>query len=139
MPQRVQRKRVKGLPGMPPGAKYVGRPSRWGNPFWIYKGHTTAGPSWGKAREVWGHISRVQCDAAYVTSSSALGSADAVELFESLMRVRARDEGDRLREWLAPLVGKDLACWCPLDQPCHADVLLRLANPSPSTSTPKEA
>ena len=26
------------------------------------------------------------------------------------------------------LRGKDLACWCPLDQPCHADVLLDLAN-----------
>lgn len=26
------------------------------------------------------------------------------------------------------LTGKDLACWCPLDQPCHADVLLELAN-----------
>lgn len=29
---------------------------------------------------------------------------------------------------LSPLRGKDLACWCPLDQPCHADVLLELAN-----------
>jgi len=29
---------------------------------------------------------------------------------------------------LAPLRGHDLACWCPLDQPCHADVLLELAN-----------
>lgn len=26
------------------------------------------------------------------------------------------------------LRGKDLACWCPLDQPCHADVLLDIAN-----------
>ena len=26
------------------------------------------------------------------------------------------------------LGGKDLACWCPLDQPCHADVLLEIAN-----------
>ena len=26
------------------------------------------------------------------------------------------------------LAGKDLACWCPLDAPCHADVLLRWAN-----------
>jgi hypothetical protein len=26
------------------------------------------------------------------------------------------------------LRGKDLACWCPLDQLCHADVLLELAN-----------
>lgn len=31
----------------------------------------------------------------------------------------------RLRHELG---GRDLACWCPLDQPCHADVLLRLAN-----------
>lgn len=29
---------------------------------------------------------------------------------------------------LPKLRGKNLACWCPLDQPCHADVLLELAN-----------
>jgi hypothetical protein len=32
---------------------------------------------------------------------------------------------------LSELRAKDLACWCPLDQPCHADVLLELANPLP--------
>jgi Domain of unknown function (DUF4326) len=26
------------------------------------------------------------------------------------------------------LAGHDLACWCPLDVPCHADVLLDVAN-----------
>jgi len=26
------------------------------------------------------------------------------------------------------LRGHDLACWCPLDQPCHADRLLEVAN-----------
>jgi len=49
---------------------------------------------------------------------------------------------DHFREWLAKtpagldmaaaareqLRGKDLACWCGLDQPCHADVLLEIAN-----------
>ncbi len=30
------------------------------------------------------------------------------------------------------LRGKNLACWCKLDQPCHADVLLQLANKEPS-------
>jgi hypothetical protein len=30
------------------------------------------------------------------------------------------------------LRGKDLACWCPLDAPCHADVLLELANAGPN-------
>jgi len=29
---------------------------------------------------------------------------------------------------VAELRGKNLACWCKLDAPCHADVLLELAN-----------
>ena len=33
------------------------------------------------------------------------------------------------RFWVvSKLRGRDLMCWCPLDQPCHADVLLELAN-----------
>ena len=59
----------------------------------------------------------------YVVGVHATDRAHAVELY---------------REWLVNgsgaldvliLRGKDLACWCPLDQPCHADVLLELANP----------
>ena len=34
----------------------------------------------------------------------------------------------QLPKFLEGLRGKDLMCWCPLDQPCHADVLLELAN-----------
>ena len=40
----------------------------------------------------------------------------------------------RYRQEIAPTIdaselrGKNLACWCPLDGPCHADVLLELAN-----------
>ena len=30
--------------------------------------------------------------------------------------------------FLDPLKGKDLACWCPIDLPCHADILLKYAN-----------
>jgi hypothetical protein len=49
----------------------------------------------------------------------------------------AEDCVRRFREEQAPeyeglplerLRGKNLACWCRLDQPCHADVLLELAN-----------
>ncbi len=29
---------------------------------------------------------------------------------------------------VAELRGKDLACWCPLDQLCHAEMLLEVAN-----------
>lgn len=38
---------------------------------------------------------------------------------------------DRLEEnpeFLEPLRGKNLACWCPLDQPCHVDILLEFLN-----------
>lgn len=45
--------------------------------------------------------------------------ATAVECFEGLYGMI--DGLDELR-------GKDLACWCPLDEPCHADILLEWAN-----------
>jgi hypothetical protein len=33
----------------------------------------------------------------------------------------------------AELAGRDLACWCPADHPCHADVLLDIANGTATT------
>jgi hypothetical protein len=36
--------------------------------------------------------------------------------------------GAYLRQNLHEIRGKNLACWCALDQPCHADVLLEIAN-----------
>ena len=49
----------------------------------------------------------------------AHGRTKAVELFERYVL-----PGLPVQE----LCGKDLACLCPLDQPCHADVLLKAAN-----------
>jgi hypothetical protein len=53
--------------------------------------------------------------------------------------IRTNEEAVRLyRQWLpgtplcgqvSELAGHDLMCFCPLNQPCHADVLLDLANP----------
>jgi Domain of unknown function (DUF4326) len=48
---------------------------------------------------------------------------------ESLLRYRLHIEGFDMATLETDLTGKDLACWCPLNQPCHADVLLELANP----------
>lgn len=48
----------------------------------------------------------------------------AVEVFKGI----AEERMQRDPQWLAPLRGKDLACWCKLDALCHADVLLDLAN-----------
>ncbi|WP_280470981.1 DUF4326 domain-containing protein [Nocardia cyriacigeorgica] len=126
-PKRIQRKRTRGW-RMPEGAAYVGRPSRWGNPFRIYHGHSLVGPSWSVVRESWVHVRADQAVYAYVTSSHPISVAEAVGQFRMLLDIRRRDEPDQLRRWLAPLRGRDLACWCPLDQPCHADVLLELAN-----------
>ena len=53
-------------------------------------------------------------------------AAEAVALY----RVHLGPGGDRaldLDEVWAGLAGRDLACFCPLDTPCHADVLLALA------------
>ena len=46
----------------------------------------------------------------------------------------------RILAELHTLRGRDLACWCPLDRPCHADVLLELANKSepPHDGTPHQ-
>jgi hypothetical protein len=49
-----------------------------------------------------------------------------LEYFE--FELRRKHPGDALREFLEPLRGRDLACWCKLDAPCHADILPKLAN-----------
>lgn len=102
-PKRIQRKRTKGW-RMPEGAVYVGRGSKWGNPFrW-------ESPSAIAALER-GEIAR---------AAIAESRADAVQMFRHCFLLFADD--------LAELRGKDLVCWCAEDQPCHADVLLEWAN-----------
>lgn len=104
MPKRIQRKRTKGW-RMPENAVYVGRPTRWGNP-WKAGVYVCAHPDCGPG------------------SHPLVSVAQAVETFRSWLEGMLRvDPG-----WLEDLRGKDLACWCPLDQACHADVLLQLAN-----------
>ena len=55
-------------------------------------------------------------------------------LAESLRLYRIHAEGFAAAALRRDLAGRDLACWCNLDQPCHADVLLEVAN-SESDST----
>jgi len=91
MPVRIQRKRTKGW-RMPLNTVYVGRPTKWGNPY---------------------------------IPESPDEYQEAVDDFEFWMKALiARGLNHDFNE----LRGKDLACWCPLDRPCHADVLLKLAN-----------
>lgn len=128
MPERIQRKRAKGWK-MPEGAVYVGRPTKWGNPF-SWNGYRKYPPSQyldGTPREA-EDMQRIP---------DAERRRWSVIDFEDMLR-RA-PTGDTGTGWGRPgetaydtirreLAGKDLACWCPLDAPCHADVLLKIAN-----------
>lgn len=89
-PRRMQRLRRAGW-RMPAGVAYVGRPTRWGNPF--------------RTDETTDHAQAVDKFRVYMAARPALRAAVRLEL-----------------------AGVDLACWCPLTVPCHADVLLAIAN-----------
>jgi hypothetical protein len=112
MPKRIQLSRAKGW-RLPANAAKVDRTTHFGNPYVIGERMDM------KMVRRWGwHISpegqRIVCKDA----------SDAVRRFEHALQW---DEAihDYVRE---ELCGKDLACWCALDQPCHVTVLLRIAN-----------
>ena len=115
-PVRVQLRRTKGW-RMPENTVSVARPTKWGNP-WSVKGVR----SWLFSVGV------------LETYSDRKRSDNCVKQFASLLKdgipcgpVYTPLQQRFLRE-LPELRGKNLACWCKLDQPCHADVLLELAN-----------
>jgi hypothetical protein len=85
---------------VPTGAVYVGRPTRYGNPH----------PATGKTCKV--------CGVAHdLTEAIAAYRAD-LDQWTPQRHAQARRD----------LAGRNLACWCPLGQPCHADLLLELVN-----------
>ena len=94
---------------MPSNTVYVGRPTKWGNPYMLSSAPHRANR----------------------TEMICYSREDAVQNYKTWMHAcNARSTIDipRIR---AELRGKDLACWCPLNQPCHADVLLEIANAEP--------
>lgn len=127
MPERVQLRRTKGW-RKPEGAVVVSRPSRWGNPWTVAEWvelidrlhHSFSGTALTRAE-----LEREARDIAATCFREAmedrLADPDSIAhempgFYPSLDEIRA-ELGDR-----------DLCCWCPLDQPCHADVLLEIAN-----------
>ena len=112
-PQRIQLRRTKGW-RMPPNTVKVARPTKWGNPFKV-----------------------ADCIDAEFASDVPTARKVCVEAFRDWLRGDPWATGDT-PEWetrrkallnaLPQLRGKALACFCPLDQPCHADVLLELSN-----------
>ena len=107
MPIRIQRKRTAGFnmqAQSPDGAPVVSvcRPGKWGNPFQPMT------------------VTCV-CNQPCECHSNAKFTSMYREWLMSYKLVIAAD-------WLEPLRGKHLACFCSLSSPCHADVLLELAN-----------
>ena len=126
-PRRIQRKRTKGW-RMPEGAVYVGRPTLWGNPYTlrdVREMYLGVEPSDRRAAAV--RLYRRE-----LTHFGLLTDYDWVvseKRWDETRRAIDASGAQSMAEY-APfaLRGRDLVCWCPLDQPCHADVLLELAN-----------
>lgn len=131
MAKRIQRKRSKGWKS-PQNTVYVGRPTVWGNPFSVRE---------SLDKDHW----RVVFEGKYISvkfDTKQNAQAEAVRLFEKWFSVEIADSGTDLHDFrnrygwkgfslaceVNVLRGKNLSCWCGLDEPCHADVLLRLAN-----------
>jgi hypothetical protein len=110
---------------MPENTVKVCRPSKWGNPFRI-GGYFMLGGVGKSPLGEWCWMERIIWKPADVDDALATGfvlvenQAQAVEMFERLMKSSPWKVDD--------LRGKNLACWCKEGTPCHADVLLDLAN-----------
>lgn len=125
-PVRIQRRRIKGWRA-PAGAVYVGRGSKWGNPWAVVRcaDGTYAIPDPFDSLAFW---------PTFDHESEA--RAEAVRLFNLHVGPMGLHEYDAatLTRLRVELTGRDLMCWCPLTDasgarvPCHADVLLELAN-----------
>lgn len=122
-PQRIQLSRRKGW-RMPPNTVGVARPTKWGNPYVV--GKTALIFTGNPDMNFVGSFDLIQ-------RIESLDPGTAVALYRHLWlchwnisdaKVPRSAPGE-----IEELAGKNLACWCPLDQPCHADILLELANP----------
>lgn len=98
---------------MPAGAVYVGRPSKWGNPW---KAEVVGGVGWCCTDTRDGLIIQ------------ARDPADAHDLVVAHFRTWLAERPQLRAEAVAELRGKTLCCWCPPHLACHADVLLEVAN-----------
>lgn len=101
---------------MPLNAKSVARPSAWGNPFRVGAEAMVKVYPEGRGDLAWG-------------CAMPLTPQLAVDLYRAWQICRP----ENLAEIRDDLGGFDLACWCRIGDPCHADVLLELANPDRPT------
>lgn len=120
MPKRIQMSRQRPWRAENPDAVIVARPSKWGNRWRVVRVQCSLGGlCWGVTTPEVGIMQQH-------AESQGEAAHWAVQGFERDIRSHANGYGPA--EVRVALAGRDLACWCPLDEPCHADVLLELAN-----------
>lgn len=119
MPKRIQLRRTKGW-RKPDGAIVVSRPSKWGNPF--------HGPDAVEAFREWMRIVVLEEERGPFLIREFDVTIGKRTFDVQFVNMPTWDEIADLRASIDELRGKDLCCWCPLYAPCHADVLLELAN-----------
>ena len=124
-PRRIQQQRTKGW-RLATNARSVARPSYFGNPYRIGDVYLVSSllPFPVPTARTW----EGPCGDGDIRAVRCADAAQAVEWFRQWAALALEpDKVDLLR-------GMDLACWCPLEDadgnrfPCHADVLLELAN-----------
>lgn len=120
MPQRIQMTRSHPWRAEHPDAVIVDRRTRWGNPFRLLA---------TRAPRVWMVTHHGERVSAWAVRDDA--AKDAVRRFAGAIELGWGDvpASDEIR---AELTGRDLCCWCDLASPCHADVLLSIANTTPA-------
>jgi hypothetical protein len=114
-PIRIQRKRTRGWK-MPANTVYVGRPSKWGNPWTVENAIASGLFQPCACRKI-----VVDCYRGWLGEHGT--RTDEFPIYKKLESKRAW-----ILEHLHELRGKNLSCWCNEGEPCHADVLLELAN-----------
>ena len=114
-PVRIQLSRFKGWRPVGQAAVKVDRTTIWGNPF-IVKECREAGFV-GTDEELAARC--VEAFRVWLTTPHWRNNWDG----EQSERARTT-----MLERMPELRGKNLACWCPVGSPCHADVLLEVAN-----------
>lgn len=121
MPIRVQRKRVKGWK-LPENTVSVTRPGKWGNPFVVGKKYENG--AWLACMYPYNEFIEIYRKGGITPATTE----EAIELYKLHMATKIKMWPEQTRKELESLRGKNLACFCPLDKPCHVDVLLKFAN-----------
>ncbi|MCL4715487.1 MAG: DUF4326 domain-containing protein [Hyphomonadaceae bacterium] len=118
-PRRIQLSRKKGW-RLPENTVVVARPTKWGNPYRV------------------DNAAMLHPEHRRNAAQSAVDAYRGWLMWEQPQPRLVMKDPPRITDIIAALRGKNLACWCPPDQACHADVLLKIANAGAAESPPSD-